>query len=315
MAASLLAADNRPANRSAEVSLAPANVSTNDAVQQEFQELMEADNAAQAEVDEWIRGNQKFAEKGDGTPPALLRDRILKRFEPVRKSYEDFIERHPDHAGVRVAFASLLNDLQEDESARQQLEKALTLDTNNPAIYNNLAEMYVHDGPVLKGFEFYTKAIQLNPNEPLYYHNFGNVVYLFRKDAKEFYGINEQQVFDKAFELYSNAMRLDPTNFVLATDVAESYYGARPMRIEEALKAWTNAFRLARDEIEREGVKIHFARVHWYAGHFTEARNYLKAVTNNMYTNLKTQLAHSIDVKEAKAAGTNAATAASSAKP
>jgi len=58
---------------------------------------------------------------------------------------------------------------------------------------------------VKKAFDYYAKAIELNPQEPIYYHNFGTTVYLFRKDAMDFYGITEQQVYDKALGLYSKA--------------------------------------------------------------------------------------------------------------
>src|SRR5262249_49780387 len=156
----------------------------------------------------------------------------------------------------------------------------------DPAAYNNLANIYGHDGPVKKAFEYYAKAIELNPNEPVYYHNFGTTVYLFRKDAMEFYGIDEQQVFDKALVLYSNSMRLDPTNFPLASDVAQSYYGIRPTRVEDALKAWTNTLAIAHDQIEREGVYLHMARIKLHAGRFDEARGHLNAVTNSMYDEL-----------------------------
>ena len=54
----------------------------------------------------------------------------------------------------------------------------------------------------------YAKAIELNPAEPVYYQNFATTVYLFRKDARAFYGINEQQVFDKALALYRKAMQI-----------------------------------------------------------------------------------------------------------
>ena len=69
----------------------------------------------------------------------------------------------------------------------------------------------------------------------MYYQNLATTVYLYRKDAKEFYGIDEQQVFDKSLALYRKAMQLDPDNFPLATDYAESYYGIRPLRTNDAL--------------------------------------------------------------------------------
>ena len=97
-------------------------------------------------------------------------------------------------------------------------------------------------------------------------------VYLYRKDAKAFYHINEQQVFDKSLALYRKAMQLDPDNFPLATDYAESYYGIRPLRTNDALVAWTNALQIAHNDAEREGVYIHLARIKIAAGRFAEAR-------------------------------------------
>ena len=157
-----------------------------------------------------------------------------------------------------------------------------------------------------KAFDYYTKAIALNPNEPVYYHNFGTTVFLFRKDAREHYQINEQQVFDKALALYHEAMKLSPNDFPLASDVAQTFYGIRPSRPEDALRAWTNAFNLANDDIEREGVHTHFARVKLHAGRFDEARLHLNTVTNEMYAELKRRLTRSLKDEEAKAKETNA---------
>jgi tetratricopeptide (TPR) repeat protein len=276
-----------------------------DPVEREFQQLMENDNAAQSDVDRWIRENEAFAEQGAGESRDQMRRRIKERFESVRKGYEDFLQRHPNHVRARVAYAGFLGDTKDEESAQEQLEKALALDTNNPAIYNNLANIEGHIGEVKKAFAYYARAIQLNPLEPVYYHNLGTTVFLFRTDAKEYYGINEAQVFAKAFELYSNAMRLDPENFPLASDVAQSYYILQPMPIDTALKSWTNALHLAHDEIEREGVYIHFARIKLKAARFTEARSHLDAITNEMYLDLKRRLTRNLDQAEHKIADTN----------
>jgi tetratricopeptide (TPR) repeat protein len=187
-----------------------------------------------------------------------------------------------------------------------QLEKARGLDPKNPAVWNNLANYYGHEGEVTNAFAYYARAIELNPAEPVYYHNLGTTVYLFRKDAREFYHINEQQVFDKALGLYSNAIRLDPTNFPLASDVAQTYYGIRPLRTNDALQAWTNALSIARDEVEREGVYIHFARLETSIGRYDAARAQLAAVTNAEYADLKARLTRNLAEKEKAAAGTNA---------
>jgi len=95
-----------------------------DPVEKEYKLIMEADDAAQAEVDQWIRDNDAAVAKGAGVPSADLKRRIRDRFAPMRTAYEDFIQRHPDHARARVAYGSFLNDLQDEEGAQEQWEKA-----------------------------------------------------------------------------------------------------------------------------------------------------------------------------------------------
>jgi tetratricopeptide (TPR) repeat protein len=302
-------ATNQPAALSnlvaATTGISMAVAGLNDPVQKEFKKIMAADDAAQAEVDGWIRENQEFAAKGGGIPAAELNRRIRRRFEPVRQAYEDFIKRHPDHAQARVAFASFLDDIHEEDAEIEQLEKARELDPKDPAVWNNLANYYGHRGPVIRAFEYYEKALELNPAEPVYCQNLATTVFLFRKDAMEHYHLTEQQVFDKAQGLYAKALRLDPTNFPLATELAQSYYVIRPVRLEEALRAWTNALHLARDEIEREGVYVHLARFKLNAGRFEEARTHLNAVTNGMYSELKKRLTRNLLEKEQPANETN----------
>ncbi len=274
---------------------------TNDPVEKEYLKLLADDNAAQEEADKWIRDNEAFAKKGAGLDGATMALRIEQRFAPVRKAYEEFLLRHPEHARARLAFGSFLNDIHEEEAAIQEWEKARELDLKNPAAWNNLANYYGHGGQVKKAFEYYAKAIELNPKEPVYFHNFGTTVYLFRKDAQEFYKINEAQVFDRALELYAQAVKLDPKNFPLATDVAQTYYGIKPARYEAAMAAWRHALSVANDEVEREGVYMHLARFEMNAGHFDEARQQLGRVKQKMYDGLRTQLLRLVDEKEAKA--------------
>ena len=144
----------------------------------------------------------------------------------------------------------------------------------------------------------------MDPSEPVYYQNFATTVYLYRKDARAFYSINEQQVFDKALDLYRKAMQLDPDNFSLATDYAESYYGIRPLRTNDALVAWTNALNIAHNGVEREGVFIHLARVKTAAMRFDEARAQLDAVTNAFYADIKNRLERSLAERENAATNT-----------
>jgi tetratricopeptide (TPR) repeat protein len=276
-------------------------VNPNDPAEQELQKLMADDDAAQAEVDKWIRDNDAFTAQGAGESKEELNKRILARFESVRKGYEDFLKRYPNNVRGHLAYGSFLNDIGDEDAAMLQNETARQLDPKNPAAWNNLANYYGENGPLTNAFIYYAKAIELNPNESVYYQNFATTVYLYRKDAREFYGINEQQVFDKALALYQKAVKLDPDNFPLATDYAQSYYGIKPLRTNDALVAWTNALQIAHDDTEREGVYIHFARIQMAAGRYAEARAQLNAVTNPMYADLKARLERAVAQRESAA--------------
>jgi tetratricopeptide (TPR) repeat protein len=282
----------------------------NNPADKELDKLMADDDAALAEIDNWITENQRFRAQGAGIPDNELNARIRKRLDQVRHAYDDFIKRHPDNAPGRIAYASFLDHIGEEDAEVNVLEEARKLDPKNPAAWNQLANYYGHRGPIHLAFEYYEKAIALDPSEPVYYWNLATTVYLYRKDSEAYYHLPEQQIFDKAMALYGKALELDPANFELATDLAETYYGIKPLRAEAALASWTNALHVARNEIEREGVYIHLARVKYMAGRYAESRAQLGAVTNAMYAELKRRITRNLDEKEGKPARTNAPPAA-----
>jgi tetratricopeptide (TPR) repeat protein len=275
----------------------------NDPVEQEYFRLILADQSAQDETDRWMLENERLAAAGAGDSAATLRLRMRQRFEPVEKSYRDFLERNPKHVKGRLAFGSFLNDLgREDEAATQYL-LARDLDPRNPAPWNNLANFYGHNSPVTNAFICYEKAIELDPTEPVYFQNFATTVYLFRRDATNHYRITEQQVFDKAMGLYRRALALATNDFKLATDLAQTYYGINPPRVRDALQAWNDALKLASDDDERQGVHLHLARWHRTAGDTNAARRELELITSPAFAPMKANILKSLDKK---AGGTNA---------
>ncbi len=300
---SVLVATNPPADAVSNEIQQTAGISVtvpdaNDPAEQELRQLMIADDAAMAEVDKWIRDNSDFTAQGAGVPKDELNQRIKERIAPVRKGYEDFLKRYPNNAHGYLAYGSFLNDTGDEEGAAAQYEKSRAIDPKNPAVWNQLANYYGEFSPVTNAFAYYTKAIELDSNEPVYYQNFATTVYLFRKDAREYYHITEPEVFDKALALYRQAMKLAPDDFPLATDYAQSYYGIKPLRTNDALVAWTNALQIARDEVEREGIYIHLARIKISIGQYAEARAQLDDVTNADLADLKKRLERNLNERE-----------------
>ncbi len=141
-----------------------AKVEAVDPIEKEFKELMASDDAAHEEIDRWVKDADAFEQKGAGNPNSTLKARILQRRELVKKGYENFLERHPKHAKARLAYGSFLYEADEEEGV-QQWEMAREADPKNPAAWNNLANFYGHRGPVQKAFEYYARAIEIEPAE------------------------------------------------------------------------------------------------------------------------------------------------------
>jgi tetratricopeptide (TPR) repeat protein len=264
----------------------------------ELREIMIADDAATDEVDQWIKTNDALRAQGKEESKEVMNQRIMARFDVVRQKYKDFIQRHPSYARCYMAYASFLDQIGEEESAKTQYENARQIDPKNPAAWNNLANYYGEYGPVTNAFAYYAEAMRLDPTEPTYIHNLAVTVYLFRPDAERYYNLTEPQVFDKSIDLYHQAMKLAPKDFLLASDLAENYYGIKPFRTNDALVAWTNAFNVAGTDSEREGVDVHFARVNWMIGRFPEAHAYLEAVTNANYGVVKARIERNLSKSE-----------------
>ncbi len=270
-----------------------------DPTEQAYQQLLALDDEALTKIDEWIRDSQR-PDATDAESIAIM-GKVRAEIRPVREAYDEFIKEHPEHARARLTYASFLTDIGEEQTALAHLIKATELDPNLPAAWNNLANYYGHYGDVKKAFVHYEKAIAIKPDESIYYHNFGTTVFLFRKDVKEHYKITEEEVFDKALALYKQAQGLDPQNFDLAEDIAQTYYGIRtkdaPTRMarpQEALKAWRYAEGIAPSEFEKQGVYIHLARVYIDLRDLQKAEEQLRKITLPVYQELRDRIARRV---------------------
>jgi tetratricopeptide (TPR) repeat protein len=294
LAASQLSAQTNPIPES------PTNTetSTNDPVAVELDQLMVDDDAAMDEVDGWIRTNREQAANESSESKQELNQRINKRLGGVQQNYQDFINRHPDYGPGHLAYGSFLEDIGKEDLAVGEYETATKVDPKNPAGWNDLGNYYGENGPLTNAFIDYQKAIDLDPSEPVYYQNLATTVYVYRRDAMQFFQISEQQDFDKALALYQKAVQLDPNDFELASDYAETYYGIKPLRTNDALLAWTNALGVAQTDVEREAVYIHLARIKYLVGRYDEASAQLEIVTNSMYDDLKNRIERNIALEE-----------------
>jgi tetratricopeptide (TPR) repeat protein len=269
-----------------------------DPVTLEYHKILEKDEAALQKIEKIVQEYEAFQEKGAAGPRGAMLTKIDQLVDEVKKTYDDFLQRNPKHVEGYLAYGSFLNELGDEEGATEKWEKARELDPKNPSAWNNLANIFGHIGPIKKAFQYYEKAIELDPKEPVYLQNLATTTYLFRKDAAETYRIDEEAVFDKALALYRQAMKLDPTNIVLATDYAQSYYGIRPLRTNDAIAAWEHCLTLVKSDVEKQGVYLHLARVELNSGKFEDAQKHLDLIKDPSMQELKARLQKNLDRKK-----------------
>ena len=199
---------------------------------------------------------------GQGDDKSTLRLRIRQRFETVEKAYTGFLQRNPRHSSAH-GYGSFLVTSDAKRTARRNISKRARLIRRTPRTWNNLANYYGHVSPVTNAFACYEKAIELIRTSQfiIRIRHDGLPV---RVDATNYYKISVQR-FDKAMGLSRKALALDPDNFPLATDLAQTYYASAAAG-KDAFRAWNDALRIARDDMEREGTHIPLARWHRTVG-------------------------------------------------
>ncbi len=283
-------------------------VDPNTPEEREFRRLVVAHATARDEVRFWIR-TDIATQKGLSPPPnALMKSRINQRLEPVAAAYQDFLKRNPDHARAARSYGTLLHDLNDDEGLLKQWEQTRGIDARDPDAWRKLGNYYCHIGEIKKCFQCYDKAIELDPTEPVYYQDYATTVFLYRRDAKEHFHLDEQQVFDHALDLYNQALKLDPKNAPLAFDIALCYYVIRPPRVEPALEAWQRVLKLASTDRQRENIYLHLARIEITGKRFERARQYLDRVTNPQFAYTKGRVTNTLAEREKQVAAEAAET-------
>lgn len=149
-------------------------------------------------------------------------------------------------------------------------------------MWNDWGNEYSHSGPITNTFLCYLNAVRLMPHESTYHRNLATSLFMYRKDAKDFFNVTEDQVFDMSLREYRKARILSPDNFELAKELALVHYAVKPFRAEEALTEWNRLLKLAdnRSAADREEVYLNLGRVNYMAARYAEAQKWLLKVTS-----------------------------------
>jgi len=212
------------------------------------------------------------------TPPAVIH-RWKAQLKRLERDYQHFLHDHPQHARAMVAYGGLLSDeVDEDEGARWW-EKAIAADPREPYAYNDLANVYGHEGQAARALRYYQTAIDLTPTEPIFRFNWATTCQLFRNESHAVYGWSVDEIFQHSLEQFRSARDLDPQNYDFSSTYAETFYQLPKPDWPGAYEAWQFCLRQPIDDRQRAFVYGQLARVCIRQGRLDEAKQWVEKIS------------------------------------
>ena len=202
------------------------------------------------------------------------------QIEQVCRGYEELLRANPKFATGFAAYGYLLSKLDQKKQSIAMLMKANQLDPDLPLVKNEIGNYLAEQGKPLDAVAYFTAAIKLAPNEPLYHYQLGTLLHEARDDFLKA-GEWRQDAIDHAIhEAFRQAAELAPDRIEFTYRYAESFYDLDPPDWDGALKAWSTLEMKAPTTVERETMRLHSANVLMKQGKLDQARTMLANVTD-----------------------------------
>ena len=157
-------------------------------------------------------------------------DTLLKRKE------EEWLERNPDEKkSYAKKYFEEGNDYAYKKNYNKSIElytKAVELDFKNPIYWSTLGWAYYRDGKgdLDKAIQAYTEAVNLDSNNSVYWNILGNAYY---RDGKG--------DLDKAIQAYTKAVNLDSSNSEYWYSLGNAYYRGGKGDLDKAIETFNKA--------------------------------------------------------------------------
>ncbi len=219
-------------------------------------------------------------------------EKLRPRLQTLVFDWEDYLRDFADKPEGYIAYSMLLGNplIEERERAKALLLKANSLDSNQAIVKNQLGKYLAEDGLPLQALPYFLAASELEPDEPLYHYQIGQLLGGARSD---FLTSGEWTVesIDRAMQhAFAEAVRLDPENLPYAYRYAESYYDLEEPPWDDALAAWRTLEERVETSVEQQMMRLHQANVLLFKGELDEAEVMLQGSFEGVLASQQDQL-------------------------
>ncbi len=245
-----------------------------------------------------LDAKNKSAQFGLSEALALKGNQYLagEKPETAKKFFDEALSFNPKNAVAYYGIGGVFDDLEKEDEALVNYEKALAMDKDLTEIYVPLGIIYYRKGEIAKADEFLSKALKISPDNPETQYFLGLVRYsqnrneealtaLKRAAANEsnsaeahYYAgkaLKRLERDDEALTEFKEAVRLKPQYFEAVFDLGSINYELG--NFPESVKYFKEATRLKNDNFE---AYANLGDAYRQAGSFNDAESaYNLAVT------------------------------------
>ncbi len=237
--------------------------------------------------------------------PNFDQENFRTAMQQLANAYDDFLKKNHDYAPAYAAYGVFLGKVDMRKQSAAILLKANELFTakakagegNTPAfvrtwalVKNQLGNYLAEEGKPLQAVNYFTAAIDLTPNEPLYHYQLGTLLNEARDDFVKS-GLWTKPAVERSSHLaFKRAAELAPDRFEFSYRYAESFYDLEVPDWDGALKAWSEMEDKAQSDVERQTMRLHAANILIMQEKFDHARTLLATVDNPSLEKQKAKL-------------------------
>lgn len=226
-----------------------------------------------------VEEENRILSRWQGDDPSLQEEEMGQLFQRLIYRYDRFVREHPEFVPGLVSYGLLLDRLGMHDEALPLFLQANALDSQIAVVKNQLGNYQRAEGEVASALGYYLAATDLEPQEPLYHFQIGQLLLENREALVEADVLSEDEYDERMLEAFHRASQLGSNDEIqYAYHHGMAYYGLLKPRWEEALEHWTELEGRYFSPLEKQTIRLHRAKVLAEMGYFDQVIEILDSV-------------------------------------